>query len=400
MKSRSKNILGISVAVVFCGYLVFDTFIKNAGSAQRGENTSKIVSDARIVPVTTEPLARRLFEERMVLQGTVEAKETALVPARMGGTIEVIHVDEGDRVIAGETVLFETDALSAEKRVEIARRELAVAGFSLEEKEAGRDRVEANLHKATLDYHRFERLLEKKAVTEDAYERAESMYRQDAASARHAASLVALAVEQERLAAAALVIAEKGLEDARVVAPISGRVSKRFMEPGEWGEPMKPVLRIDDLSVVEISAWMPESYFHRVVPGETPMCVRAGDTDLSERPIAYRSPTVHPALRTFEIKGIVESPPDGVVPGAMATIEILLDQREAFGVRRESIVMHNTGPVIFHVSGGVARLQQIKTGLETDGYVEITGHDLPLGAAIVTMGQFLLNDDAPVQFEN
>jgi RND family efflux transporter MFP subunit len=402
-KSKKAAVIVVVAAVVIGGFIAGKDFFAKDGGADMAQTRAGTaaqgdkISVRRAVPVVVEKAPRRLFEERLALQGTTEARDTALVTARLRGTIDAIFVDEGDPVVAGETVLFETDSLSAAKRVEIARRKLAVAGCSLDEKKASRDRVEADRHKATLDFHRFERLFKKSAVTLDAFERIESIYLQASAMGRHAESLVALAAEEERLAASALAIAEKDFADARVVAPINGRVSRRFMEPGEWGDPMKPVLRIDDLSVVEISAHISEVYYHRVVPEETLMRVRAGGVDLNERPVNYRSPTIHPSLRTFEIKGVVENPPVGVVPGAMAAIDLLLARREAFGVRRESIVMRSTGPVVFYVEEGAARMAEVETGFETDGYVEITGGALPPGVAVVTMGQFLLDDGTQVK---
>ena len=399
MKSRVKIVLGLGVAAMAAlgAFWAYNGFLVRAKPMEDTVVAAEGGPKERVVHVKIEPLVSHDFEDRLVLQGTVEAKEIALVPARIGGTLQTIYVDEGDVVIAGKTLLFATDSLSAEKRVEIARRELAVSGFSSKEKEASRDRVEANLRKVSLDHHRFERLFEKKAVTKDALERFELAYLQASAELRHSESLVSLGTEQERLARAALAIAEKDLADTQVIAPISGHVSRRFMEPGEWGGPKNPVLRIENLSVVEISAYIPEAYYQRVIAGETPMRVRAGGADLGEMKVDYKSPTVHRSLRTFEIKGVVQSPPDSVVPGKMATIEVILSRREAHGVRRESIVTRNTGPAVFYVVGGVARLAQVKTGLDADGYVEITGGNLPAGAAVVTMGQSFLDEGTSVQ---
>jgi multidrug efflux pump subunit AcrA (membrane-fusion protein) len=52
--------------------------------------------------------------------------------------------------------------------------------------------------------------------------------------------------------------------------------------------------------------------------------------------------------------------------------------------------------VVFVRDGGRARLVKVSTGLETDGWVEITGGDLARGAEVVTAGNDLLRDGDPV----
>ena len=69
-----------------------------------------------------------------------------------------------------------------------------------------------------------------------------------------------------------------------------------------------PVLRIEDLSVLEVSVFLPEEAYTSVQPGKTKMRIRVGNVDLGERPVSYKSPTVHHKLRTFEVKGLVASP--------------------------------------------------------------------------------------------
>jgi len=402
MNRKVTIVLGMTVAatIAFGAFLAYNGFFMGTATQDSDDRKEPFSSRKRIVPVTTEPLRRRTFEERIDLQGTVEGKDVALVPPRIGGTIEAIFVDEGDTVIAKKTVLFETDSLSAKERVEIARRELGVAKFSVKEKSANRDRVEAHLRKVSLDYHRFERLLKKKAVTKDAVERLESAFLQASADVRHAESLVELGMEQERLAAAALAIAEKGLADASVLAPISGRVSKRYLEIGERGTPATPVLRIESVSVVEISVFIPGKYYDRVLPGTTKMQVRVGGRKSIEVIVSYKSPTFHRTLRTFEVKGVIDNPPPYFLPGAMAAIGVILKRQESSGVRRESIVKRRAGPVVFYIDGGVARMARVTPGMKTGGYVEILGDELPANAAVVTMGQFLLDEGVHVREEH
>ncbi len=51
---------------------------------------------------------------------------------------------------------------------------------------------------------------------------------------------------------------------------------------------------------------------------------------------------------------------------------------------------------MFAVEDGQARLLPVETGLETDGWTEVTGGEVKAGMSIVTMGQFLLDDGTAV----
>ena len=57
-----------------------------------------------------------------------------MVSARIPGTLDEVLVDEGDRVEAGKTKLFQTDSLKLTKAEAIAKRALEVAEASVEEK--------------------------------------------------------------------------------------------------------------------------------------------------------------------------------------------------------------------------------------------------------------------------
>ena len=353
----------------------------------------------RTVPVVLTPAARRRFEARVVVQGSIEAKSVATVSTRLPGTVEKILVDEGDAVTAGETKLFESDSVKVREALEISRQDLAVARCGLREKEANLERVQADFEKAELDLHRFERLHKDEAVSIDALEQQQSRYKQTSAVVKHARTLVDLGEEQVRQAEAALVIAEKNLDDAVVYAPITGVVNMRFCEPGEMRGVGDPVVRIEDLSIVEASAFLPDHYYPQVRVGETRARIAAYGIDAGAHVVTYKAPTIQPKLRTFEVKCEFQNPPDGVVPGAMAEITVLLEQREGLGVPKEA-VLHRAGrPVVFVVENDRASMVAVETGLESDGWVELTGAGVSEGARVVTMGQYLLDDGDPVSVQ-
>ncbi|MBN1361077.1 MAG: efflux RND transporter periplasmic adaptor subunit [Sedimentisphaerales bacterium] len=393
---RRKVLIGLVVTACVAGGVCL-LLLKRAG-AQDGETPEQASTPTRTAVVTTAA-ATRQFERTLVVQGNVQAEESALVSPRIPGTIEAIFVDEGDAVVAGQTKLFRTDAANLERNVEIKEHALKVAQCSRREAEANLERIEVDLRKAELDYRRFERLLEKEAVTTDAFEQQQSRYRQLQAARKLAQAQVELTLAKQEQSQAELAIAGKDLADAVVSAPISGKVSLRLQEPGETGSPGRPVLRIDDTSVVEVAAFLPAQYYAAIVPEQTTMRIGISGIDVGTHIITYKSPTIQPKLRTFEIKCVLRDPPEGVTSGAMAQIVVVLDSREGLGVPSQAIQQRGGRSVVFVVENGAAQEVPVETGIESEGWTEIRGGDLTEAAAVVSMGQYMVEAGTPVHVQ-
>jgi RND family efflux transporter MFP subunit len=353
-------------------------------------------STADRVPVVLTPVREMNFEHTVVVSGNVQAKNYALVSARMPGSLDAMYVDRGDSVAAGETKLFQTDALKLTKAVAIAQQGLQVAEASVREKEASREQVVADRELAHIDLERYRNLVRDNAVPRQLFDQQETRAKQAAAMVKHAEALLALdhaKLEQARLS---LVMAEKDLTDSQVVAPISGRVSERFKELGEMAAAGTPVLKIEDLSLLEVSVFLPEEHFALVVPEQTTMRIRVSGAELGVRTVAYKSPTVSPRLRTFEVKGLVDAPPPGVAPGCLAEVVIVLDARPGVGVPTAALQQRGGETIVYVVDSETARAVPVQTGRDSGGWTEILDGALPFGTAVISMGQQLVKDGAPV----
>ncbi len=362
------------------------------GNAAAGDGKQGAV---KTVPVVLTPVQSRAFEDRLTVQGNVEAKNKAVVTPRIGGPITGFYVDEGDRVEAEKTKLFQIDSLRVGKALEISKQDLALAECGQREAEANLERMQADFDKAETDYHRFKRLREQNAVTPDAMEQQESRYKQTAAGLKYAKTMKDVAKERVEQAKAALKIAERNFSDSLIYAPISGVISHRFQEPGESVDPNKPMVRIVDPSLLEISAFLPAQRYDAVKPSETQARIVVNGIDTGAHPIVYKSPTIEPTLRTFEIKCEISAPQEGVVPGAMADIHVLLETRTGLGVPTAAVVTRDNKKNVFVVENDTAKKVAVETGLESDGWTEIRA-GLTENTPVITMGQHLVDDGTPV----
>jgi multidrug efflux pump subunit AcrA (membrane-fusion protein) len=348
----------------------------------------------RTYRVRLAPPETRHFERRLAVQGSFEAKNYADVAARTDGVIDAIFVDEGDTVVAGETVLFQIDPLRLQNALAIAEQDLAVARASLAVAEASAEKSAAEAKKAALDADRYRRLHDDGKVTDNEYESRQLAHEQAQAGVKVAAAQAELAARHVDSASAGLAIAQKNLADSKVLAPLSGVVTSRKAEPGELASPGKVILRIEDLTAVEAAAYIPAQYYTAVTPGETTFRLVVDGADAGTFPVTYRAPVIDPTLRTFEIKGLVSSP--AAVPGAMADLALVFSTHEAQSVPT-SAILHRAGTTcIFLSEDNRARLLPVETGIETDGYTELLT-PLPPSSLVVIQGQTLLNDSSPLE---
>jgi len=343
-------------------------------------------------PVVVTKITERNFERFVAVQGNLESKKFAMVSPRIAGTIEEFYVDEGDVVVGGKTKLFKTDAIKLQEALEVQKHLLNVEECTRREAIANLEKTEADFHKVELDYHRFERLLEKKAVTIDAFEQQQSRYKQLKAVVKLAKANVDLAIANVQKTKADWAISQKDLADTVIYAPINGKISYRFKEPGEMGQPGEPVVRIDDISLIEASVYLPAQYYKEVITGKTMAEVIVSDKNIGKFPISYKSPTINPKLRTFEVKCLLDNSSKSIAPGAMAQIKVILETRQGLAVPSTAIQKRDGKMIVFTVRDDKAESTEVQTEIENDGWTEVIGDKLNIQSLVVSMGQDMLDD--------
>ena len=365
------------------------------------------VKEEKVVTVKVLPIEKRTFEERIQVQGTLEAKNYANVSARVEGTLEELLVDKGDVVTEKSTKLFVVDKANRERAVETARQGVATARQNLKVAQANVEKVRVELRKAELDKDRFVRLHKSGSATANELELYTTQYEQARAGLKYAEASEGAASEQAKTAEIHLATAEKDLADCTVYAPLSGVVSNRFKEPGEQANKGGVVLRIEDLNVIEAVAFIPAAHYARIEAGKTLVRIVINGKAVGEYPVTYRSPVIDPTLRTFEIKALVKGDASvGLVPGAMADMAIVLVHREGLAVPTHSILTRRQGVLIYIPKDGRAVPCGVKVGLENDGFTEIFpapltdgGLEPQEGEKAVSEGHYMLSDNDKIKVQ-
>lgn len=327
------------------------------------------------------------FEDFATVQGSVRTKFTAAVASRLPGTVDEVLVDEGDVVKAGQP-LFQVDRVNLENQVAIAKDDQAVAAASRAEAVAAQAEAEAAHAKALTDAARYRRLYEEsRSVTKDAWERAELQLRSAAATLARAKAAVATADAKILQADTALRIAEKNLADSRGLAPFDGIVTQKLHDRGDFVDAGTAIFALDDPRVREVCVTLTADRYADVAVGKTEIVTSFGQT----LPVTYKSPTVDPATRTFEIRAVMRPDP-AVAPGMLCGARIVFARRTGFGLPAGAVAPRGGREVAFAVDAeGTVGAIEAKRGATAGGMVEILNPEAFEGAQVVAEGMLLLN---------
>ena len=395
MPSSKYRVFAIGAALVIAALLAVMAIRGDTSKAAEAVAPSAPARPATIVQFT--PAKEMAFSEFIASDGTIKARFSALVSPKVKGTIDDICVREGDEVKRGETKLFQVDNEKLRQSVEHAKQSLVIARSTLDERKANLDKADADLAQAGKDFARAKSLYEQKVVPLSEYEIGETKVAQLKALRRVCETNLTLAEQAVTLSKISLDMAERDLRDSVALSPIDGVVSSRSAEPGEMGSTDKSILKIDDVKQLKALAYLPGQFYPSIRTGSSIAQVSVLGKKIGDFPITYKAPAIDSALRTFEIWADI--PGDGAyaVPGAQCVIRVVLKDERGVGVPRDAIQFRDNKTWVFVPDGDVAKMVEVKSGLETNGWTELVDSPLKPGDRVVTQGQFLLENGHPIR---
>jgi len=319
--------------------------------------------------------------ETLDVVGTVRARTSALVSARISGTVSVLHVREGDRVRKGQ-LLGQLDS-----KENLAQATGAVA--AIDEAKRGLEEAQARQKLADSTFGRFKRLYDEQALTRQEFDT-----RQTERELAHQA--VARAEARLRQTQEASRAAGAMADYTKIVAPISGIIVAKQADLGSTVFPGQPLMTIDDEGSYQLELAIPESQVRAVHAG-TPVQVQIDATGSSfSTRVAEVVPSSDPASRTYTAK--VAVPQKGVRSGMFGRGSIALGS-SVKGVRVPRSAVFERGALTAVWSVGtdeVIRMRLVKTGRIAGDSIEILS-GLSDGDRIVTAGMEKAIDGARLQ---
>jgi membrane fusion protein (multidrug efflux system) len=313
--ARMATLLACAFALAACG---------EDEAAARGRG------DGRPVPVTTQVLRLQPWSDTRQAIGTVRARESVVVTAKVGETVQRVHFDSGDEVARGQVLV----TLSGQaQQASLAEAQAAAGEADRLYRRQSELAAQQLIARAQLDTQRAAR---------------------DAARAR---------VAQARA----------DIGDRTIRAPFAGVLGLRQVSPGALVTPGTPIATLDDIARVFVDFPMPESELARVAAGHRLQgTVAAFPGRTFDGTVSTVDARVDPATRSVTVRGDFANPDRALRPGMLMEVRVSRPERQVLSVPEIAIVQVGRDSFVFRVgAGGKVERVPVQVGARAGGRAEV-----------------------------
>jgi RND family efflux transporter MFP subunit len=185
------------------------------------------------------------------------------------------------------------------------------------------------------------------------------------------------------------------LQYTEITAPFDGVVTRKLIEVGDLATPGKPLLEMENSSLLRFECQIPEALIDRVQMGaELPVAIDAAGAALTGK-VSEIAPSASAGSRTFLVK--LDLPPaEKLRAGQFGRVSVPVRERPAVLVAEGAVVRRGQIESVFVIEESVARLRLVKTGRRHNGQVEVIS-GLSGGEKVASKDAHLLKDGAAVE---
>ena len=318
-------------------------------AAENGETTEEAV------PVEVEPLARGPIEALLRFTTNLEAEEQVAVFSQAARQVRALHVEEGDRVRKGQTLVRLEDA---EQTTRLAK-------------------VKSQLDRARREYDRQKRLYANELISEQTFN-----------DATYELSQLELEIQD----------AQRELSYTHVVAPISGTITRRVVNLGDQVTVNQHLFDIVDFDSIVARVYVPERQLGRLAVGQPARVIAPALGGQSWQGRVDRlSPVVDPKSGTVKVTVALPRQED-LRPGMYVDVALVTDVHDdALLVPKRALVYDGEQTFVYRMQDGTAERVYIAPLLEDEQHVEPVGDLLSAGDRVVVAGQAGLKQGAKIR---
>jgi membrane fusion protein, multidrug efflux system len=329
-----------------CGIVLLAIWGCNNGKGHDSKNGAEDdTTKVRSIPVEVQSVHRGMINSFIHLNSVISTEATVQIFPLVGGNIAGIFVEEGDRVQKGDTLLALEDAeiVLAEKKADLEYR------------------------KAQHDLARIKELASSDLVAKQDLDQAE--YQLDQAS---------LNLQSARLR----------LDRSRICAPVSGIISQRHVQIGNWvnnGSQLFTLL--DDSELISVLD-VPEKEIFRLQVNQEVLVksLSSGEKQLNGW-IKRIAPTVDPQSGTMRVTIGIEDPDNLVRSGMYAGFSIITDTHDnAILIPKQSLVYDRDLIFAYVAEDTTAVRRRLQCGFENELQMEIV-EGLEENDRLIVVGQ-------------
>jgi RND family efflux transporter MFP subunit len=357
------RIFWVCLAVVILGFIGWRVALYREKQAAPPQQASEVavVRSARAVRVD--------LDDKVAFTGTIRPANEVDVFSKAAGRVEVMLVQVGDRVRAGQVICV------------VEHKEV---GWQAKAAEATVMVAKANLDGARLNHDRTQALYQGGSATQAQVDGAK----------------VGLALAQAQLAQAeaSAGLAEQMNANATTVAPIAGTVVRRPVNVGANVGPATPIATIQDVATLKLEASVDAPAFARLKKGEAAaVIVDTLPDEIFPGKVSVLSPSLDATTRRAAIEIAVDNSSGRLMPNMFARAEVVAGElRGQVAVPRAALFEAGGGAVVFRLKGGKAEMVRPRLG-PTDGERVAVLDGVSEGDELAVTGQASLADGSLVK---
>ena len=345
-----KRIIAIAVVVAVIIFIVFRL------QSNREKINARNVVDINVneVAVNVVSAKKMNFDKSFRLVGNLKAEHEVDVASETSGKITKIHCEVGDYKTKGSLLVTVDD-------------ELRLLAFQA---------AKVNYEKMQKDMVRYENLYQGGTITEQQYD-----------DLKTALENARIQFEQ----------AEKQLSYTKITAPISGTVTRRFVEVGTFVNMGSMIASIVDPSLLKVDLTVSENIVYELKVGQDVTITTTIYPGIEFKgKVKFVSPKGD-AFHNYPVEiSLVNDSRNPLKAGTFVTVFVDAPSTEGLSLPRECLLGSIKDAAVYIVENNVAKLRSIVIGRETNENIEVLS-GLSEGEVVVFSGQVNLSDNRQVK---
>lgn len=344
-------------------------------------------------PVAVKTVAAEIAATPDVYEatGTLRARTTAQISAKVMGYVREVRAQAGDTVKAGQVLVLldDRDLATGQRQAEAALNEARQAVPEVENAIAA---ARAQLDLTETTFNRMKDLYDKKSISNQEFD--DVSMKLKVARANHQMALARRAQLEAKIQQAEEAVAGASIMKgyAEIRAPFAGVVTERRVEPGNLAAPGQPLLLLEQAGGFRLEVAVDESRLGAIRVGQSVSVIL--DTTLQAR-VSEIVPAVDAASRAFTVKIDLPARPQ-LRSGMFGRARFSLGTRQALLVPAGALVEQGQVQSVLVAQDGYARARLVTLGARAGDRVEVLS-GLAAGERVIFPAPAGLADGARVE---
>jgi membrane fusion protein, multidrug efflux system len=182
-----------------------------------------------------------------------------------------------------------------------------------------------------------------------------------------------------------------------VKAPFAGKLGLKNISPGAYITPTTVIATIQQTSQMKLDFTVPEKYTSQMKPGQlVTFNYQGSDKKYVAKVMALES-SVAENTRSLNVRSIVQEKDVALIPGAFAKVILSFEPNpNALMVPSQAILPQARGKKVILYNGGIAKFQDVTTGIRDSANVQITS-GIKAGDTVIITGLMSVRPDGKIQ---